>query len=78
MIVVTECMYSHTECVFVYTYVKDTFFSVYCYIYMYSCIFYSDMVAPSCHPLWYLCSRVCMLLCAFVCVREKCSQISQN
>lgn len=34
MIVVTECMYSHTECVFVYTYVKDTFFSVYCYIYV--------------------------------------------
>lgn len=34
------------------------------------------MVTPSCHPLWYLCSRVCMLLCAFVCMGEKRSLIS--
>lgn len=33
MIVVTECVYSHTECVCIYTYVKDTCFSVYCYLY---------------------------------------------
>lgn len=76
MVVVTECMYRHAECVCVciYTYIKDICFSVYCYV----CVLMhfllregNSKLSPSLVTGYMcLCSEVCMLLCAFVCVRK--------
>lgn len=78
MTVVTECMYRHTECICVciYTYIKDICFSVYCYVYVLMYFLLQEIVPSGDRLHVSFSSEVCMLLCAFVCVRKMFSDLT--